>query len=229
MSNRYKNGIIVLVISAILMVVLVQYFNIQRFYLLVINVLGVTGGLSMALFKAYANPNQWIYHYRFILIGTGFGSLIGLGFYLGSYQDSQVIVFKDLLKSLIVSIPIGIIISGGISYISNRQLSKKAKTYIQDQILICDSARCETPELISVSGVLVLTPKVLVFYPDAETSQLKSYKLEDIQVKLSFSGSFKIPKGILINDEDELLVAYPKYWCQHIQQLLLSKDLVNVR
>ncbi|WP_075589810.1 hypothetical protein [Labilibacter marinus] len=212
-----RKDIIVLVLVTIVMLVLIKYLEYDWLYMLVILALGILGGVSTALFNAYAKPNDLIYKFMFIIKGAGLGLLIGVGMFAGKYLDNPLISINDLLKILAASMFSGIFTVGGISYISKRLLSKKARRVFSDTILLMDSSRITTTDIHGREGVLVLTQNDLVWYSNSFQDKL-TYNLKDTKVKIVFSQRLKIPKDIIINDKDELAVAFPKYWNRKITQ-----------
>ncbi len=212
MNQNYQRRVL-LVFLLVLLIALRLLFEALFTYVELILVWGILGGVSTILFNPYVNPNGLVYKFMFILKGVGLGLLLAVGMFAGRYLDSQLFNAKDLLKSLIVTIPNAIIITGGILYVSKRQLIKKVKLVSPDQLLLIDSTRIVTPDVTGQAGVWVLKQQDLVGYTNSVDDKL-TYNLKNVQVKMAFSGRLKIPKGILINDK--LLITFPKYWMKQI-------------
>lgn len=87
--------------------------------------LGLVSGISTRLFTGYVIPNQIVFNYRFIIYGIGSGLMIGMLMFLIKSLESNSFSIYTLIFYLLVSIPIGAIITGTLLYLGFRNLKKR--------------------------------------------------------------------------------------------------------
>jgi hypothetical protein len=126
-------------------------------------VLALLGGVLSRLFTGYVVPSRFIFRSRFIIYGIGFGLLIGLLLPLTDSIKDQSFAIQDLVRSILISIPIGVIFIGTQSYLRFKKLEKKTVCEIDNKNSISDFAIYRDSENNSLRGRLLLTNNKLSF------------------------------------------------------------------
>lgn len=180
--------------------------------------LGLVSGISTRLFTGYVIPNQIVFNYRFIIYGIGSGLMIGMLMFLIKSLESNSFSIYTLIFYLLVSIPIGAIITGTLLYLGFRNLKKRTKRYNENQELISDHATYSDSSYKTYKGRLVLANEKLIFYETTAGDCIFEYRLNDLNPKIKLSRFLNIPNGFCIKSGLESLnVAFPYYWIELIK------------
>ena len=113
--NKYIKILIATVFILGMCLLLSIYFEYSNLSIAVLIGLGLIGGILSRFFIGYIIPSRLIFHSRFIIYGIGVGVFIGFLLFLTNSIKIQSFAYQDLVRSLLICIPIGIIINGTLS------------------------------------------------------------------------------------------------------------------
>jgi hypothetical protein len=181
--------------------------------------LGLLGGILSRFFIGYVIPSRLIFRYRFIIYGMGFGLMIGLLLFLTKSIKDQSFVSQDLVKWLLISVPLGIIGNGTMSYLRFRKLKKRTSNATENRDSISDFAIYTDSEYKTVRGRLVLCNNKLSFYSATDQESLFEMEILDVNPVIKKSKFMSIPNGFSLSNETKALnVAFPYYWIKLIEK-----------
>ncbi len=195
------------------------YFDASNLSIIVMIGLGLLGGILSRFFIGYVIPSQLIFRFRFIIYGIGSGLMIGLLLYLINSIKDQSFTYQDLLKWLLISIPLGIIVNGTLSYLRFRKLKKRTSNSTENRDSISDFAIYTDSEYNTVRGRLVLCNNKLSFYSATNQESLFELEITDVTPVIKKSKFMSIPNGFNLSSEAKALnVAFPYYWIKLIKK-----------
>jgi len=217
--NKYIQILIVTVFILSMCLLLSFYFEASNLSIAVMIGLGLLGGILSRFFIGYVTPSRLIYRSRFIVYGIGFGIMIGLLLFLTRSIKDQTFVWQDMLKWLLISVPIGIIVTGTMSYLRFRKLKDRTNSDIENKNTISDFAICTDSEYKTVRGRLLLTNSKLSFYSVTNGERVFEMALIDVNPVIKNSKFMSIPNGFSISNATIALnVAFPYYWIKLIKK-----------
>ena len=171
---------------------------------------GLLIGILINLINGYAIPTKWAFKNRF-----GINGVIVLVFYIiiSPLWTGHAIS----IQALLVGFVFGFFILGFL-FKSNYStaISKKSfdKSLLDDEII---SDFCFTNENVkNVEGILILTNnKRIMFIPLDFEKPLFNFDLFELK-KAKLQRKFGLPNGIIINDNINISVSYPRLWIKEI-------------
>lgn len=193
------------------------YFKYSNLSIALIIGFGLLGGIISRFFIGYVIPNRILFRSRFIIYGIGFGIMIGLVIFITTSAKEQLFESQNLLICLLISIPLGIIVKGTMSYSRYRKLKKKTNIKIEKQDSISDFAIYTDSEYKSFKGLLLLSNNKLSFYSEINGDCIFEMAIKDVNPVIRNSKFISIPNGFsLQNKKDSVNVAFPHYWIKLI-------------
>jgi hypothetical protein len=207
----FKVSVFVLGMSLLLSL----YFDLSNLSIGVLLGFGLLGGILSRFFVGYVIPNRIIFRARFIIYGIGFGIFIGLIMLLTNKDQSFAII--DLVILFLISVPIGLISIGIMSYLRFRKLKKKTIGKHESKVVISDLAVYTYSKNKPIRGLLVLSVDKLSFYSMTNQDCLFETPLLDLNPEIKKSQFMSIPTGFsFMNKMYSLNMAFPLYWIQLI-------------
>ncbi|PZX20005.1 hypothetical protein LX69_00455 [Breznakibacter xylanolyticus] len=216
--NHMKKYIIALIGAICLCLLSFLFFDKSIGLIFIVIAIGVVSGVLSKLFTGYVIPNQFVFHSRFIIYGIGSGLMIGMLLFLVRSLELNLFSLHALMLNLVVSIPIGVIITGSFLYLGFRTLKKRTMNIDEDQDSISDQATYTDSSCKTFKGRLVLAKCKLMFFEMPTGDCIFEYGLDELNPEIKRSGFLNIPKGFNIGDElAKLNVAFPYYWIDLIK------------
>ena len=218
--NKYIQIFIVIMFFLGMLFLLSLYFDTSNLLIAIIIGLGLLGGILQRFFVGCVIPNRIIFRARFIVYGIGFGIMIGLLLFLTKSIKDQSFAIQDLVKWLLISIPISIIGNGMVSYLRFRKLKKKTIGNHKNKNEICDFAVYIDSEYKATKGLLVLSvdKDKLAFYSMSSHNCLFETPLSDLNPEIKKSKFMSIPNGFSFqNKMFNVNIAFPLYWIELIR------------
>ena len=215
--NKYIQILTVTVFILGMYLLLSLYFETSNLSIAAMIGLGLLGGILSRFFIGYVIPGRLLFHYRFIIYGMGFGLMIGLLSFVTTSIKDQSFVSQDLVKWLLISVPLGLISNGTMSYSMFRKLKKRTANATENRDSISDFAIYTDSEYKTVRGRLVLCNDKLSFYSAANQESLFEMEIIDVNPVIKKSKFMSIPNGFSLSNETKILnVAFPYYWIKLI-------------
>ena len=215
--NKTTRVLITIVFVISLCSLLKFYFGNSYISIAVIVSLGLLSGIASRYFVGYVIPFQILFRYRFIVYGSGFGLMIGLLLLMTKSIKDQIFSIQDLIKWLLIAVPIGTIKIGISSYVKFRKLIKRTINNNGCRDLLCDFAIFTNSEYKTERGLLVLSVNNLSFHKAANSDCLFDIPLLAINPEIKKSKFLNIPNGFSFQDKNyNVNVAYPLYWIKMI-------------
>ena len=216
--NKYLKFLTVSMFVIGMSIILRLHFDYSYFLIAIIIGLGLFGKILFSLFFGYANPNQIIFRGRFILYGFGFGLLIGLMLYLTDSVKDQSFSILDLMISLLISVPIGIIFFGIMSSLRFMKLKKRTIGKYEMKDIISDFAIYINSKQKARRGFLVLSSDILSFYDRKSYECIFKIPLSDLNPEIKKSNFLSLPNGFNISNKNvSLKIAFPYFWISTIK------------
>ena len=145
--------------------------------------------------------------------------MMGLLLFLTKSIKDQSFVGQDLVKWLLISIPVGIIVNGGIFYLRYKKLKKRTSNATENPDSISDFAIYTDSEYKTTKGRLVLCNNKLSFYSATNQESLVEMEIIDVNPVIKKSKYMSIPNGFSLSNETQALnVAFPYYWIKRIEK-----------
>lgn len=217
--KRYIQILTVTVFILGMCLFLSQYFDSSNLSIIVVIGLGLLSGILSRFFIGYVIPSQLIFRFRFIIYGIGSGLIIGLLLFLTNSIKLQSFIYQDLLKWLLISIPLGIIVKGTLSYLSFKKLKIRTSNARENIDSISDFAIYTDSEYKKVRGRLVLCNNKLSFYSATDQEFLFDMEITDVTPVIKISKFMSIPNGFNLSNEDKTFnVSFPYYWIKLINK-----------
>ncbi len=215
MKSKYLPLIIIGLILLGLIFILFYFFEANAKYVIAICLGGLVFGLSTILIKAFLIPSQWIFNHRFGFEGLLF--MIPLLLLISATNDYGFSI-KCLMIDFIFGGIFGFFLMG---YFFRSNYNKKANAIASDKPnvdhqLLNDLAFYKEGNS-TIIGKLILTKQKLLFIPDDSDISITEIELPDHKQSISIRKSkFGIPNGIIINENLQLSLSYPRLWIKKI-------------
>ena len=192
-------------------------FNESDLSIAVILAIGPLGGLSTQFFVGYVLPSKLLSRLIFMIYGISFGIMIGLMLFFTTFIKDQTFVGYNMIKMLIISIPLGVITIGSILSLRHRKLKKRTNGVTDAQDSISDFALYIDSDNNKISGRLLLSDGKLSFYALETGKCLFETPLPDVNPKIKKSKFLYIPIGFSwMNEMNKVNVSFPYYWIKLI-------------
>ncbi len=217
--NKYIKILIVTVFVLCMCLLLSFYFDTSNLSIALLIGLGLLVGIISRFFIGYVIPSRILFRSRFIIYGIGFGIMIGLVMFITMSTKEQSFESQNLLICLLISIPLGIIVNGTMSYLRFRKLKKKTNIKIEKQDSISDFAIYTGSEYNSIKGLLLLSNNKLSFYSAINGDCIFEMAIKDVNPVIRNSKFMNIPNGFSMNNKmNSVNVAFPHYWTKLIER-----------
>ncbi len=198
-----------------LVFILFYFFEANAKYVIAIISGGLVIGLSTILIKAFLIPSQWIFNHRFGFEGSLF--MISLLLLISAINDYGFSISSIMIDFIFGGV-FGFFISG---YFFRSNYNKKANTIAFDKLnvdhqLLNDLAFYKEGNS-TIIGKLILTEQKLLFIPGDSDISTTEIELPDHKQSIRIRKSkFGIPNGIIINENLQLSLSYPRLWIKKI-------------
>ena len=170
--------------------------------------------LLTKLLKAFLIPSQWVFNNRIGIDGILF--MIPLALFI-SFINNYEFTLKSITIDIIVGGVLGYFIPGNIYKSYNGVINRIASDKLNGDRQILTDVALYKENNTNISGKLILTKQKLIFIPvdtDESTNEIDLAELKrSVRIR---KNKFGIPNGIIINENLQYSLSYPKLWIKEI-------------
>jgi len=187
-------------------------FNLVTFIIVIIG--GLTIGILNQLFKAFMVPSEWMFKNRHHIEGMTTNIIVVFTVLFLHDQKHPLIL---IAVSLAIGGSFGYFLMGYITKRNFIKLTGKIESTKPDSgsILLTDLAIHKEKD-INIMGQLFINNKGLIFMPIDTEKSIVEINLHDIKESMIIKNSFGIPCGLMVNDNIQFSLSYPKLWIKKI-------------
>lgn len=214
MKNKYFLKSFGLLIIIGLFILYRIFFNQSSKSVIILFLGALLIGELIILFRAFAVPSRWAFNNRFGIEGL----LLTIPLLLiVSLAMDHGLSFLSVSIDLIIGGIFGYFLLGYINKSNyNKKIRKIDPVKLNDDSQILSDLASYKENDIKVSGVLILNNQKLIFIPVDPDRLTNEIDLLEQKPSIRIKSKLGIPSGLIINDNLQLSLSYPKLWIKKI-------------